>query len=127
MCGLAVWNNDVPDGWQKVEQLWWPFISYNLSNRIRKAQQAWQKVGPFVIFFIRLNMFLVTINMSIFRFSLSKKFLRILVSQKFFIFTFDLSFEVNSYVEFIFLQKIYNIKRISPKKKLEFFNKTWIM
>ena len=62
--------------------------------------------------------------MSIFRFSLSKKFLRILVSQKFFIFTFDLSFEVNSYVEFIFLQKIYNIKRISPKKKLEFFNKT---
>ena len=51
-------------------------------------------------------MFLVPINMSIFRFSLSKKFLQLLVLQKNFIFTFGPSFKVNLYVEFIFLNKI---------------------
>jgi len=55
---------------------------------------------------IRLNMFLVPINMSTFRFSPFKKFLQLLVLQKFFIFTFGPSFKVNSYVEFIFLNKI---------------------
>jgi len=50
-------------------------------------------------------MFLVPINMSTFRFSPSKKFLQLLVPKKFPIFTFGPSFKVNSYVEFIFLNK----------------------
>ena len=54
----------------------------------------------------RLNMFLVPINMSTFRFSFSKKILQLLVSQKFSISTFGLSFKVNAYIEFIFLNKI---------------------
>jgi len=75
-----------------------------------------------------LNMFLVPINMLNFRFSPSKKFLQFLVPIKFSIFTFGPSFNVKIYVEFIFLiiffRKIHNIIRISPKKKLELFNKT---
>jgi len=61
---------------------------------------------------VGLNMFLVLINMSTFRFSLSKKFLQLLVLQKLSIFTFGPSFKVNSYVEFIFLNKNFqkNIK-----------------
>ena len=51
-------------------------------------------------------MFLVLINMSIFHFSFSKKFLQLLVFQKFLIFTFDSSFKVNLYVAFIFMNKI---------------------
>jgi len=51
-------------------------------------------------------MFLVPINMSTFRFSPSKNFLQLLVPQKFSIFTFGPSFKVNSYVEFLFLNKI---------------------
>jgi len=51
-------------------------------------------------------MFLILINISIFRFSLSKIFLQLLVPIKFLIFTFGPSFKVNSYVEFIFLNKI---------------------
>jgi len=58
------------------------------------------------IIFKRLNMFLVPINMSTFHFSPSTKFLQFLVPQKFSIFTFGPSFKVNSYVEFIFLNKI---------------------
>jgi len=54
----------------------------------------------------RLNMFLVSINMSTFRFSQYKKFLQLLVLQKNFIFTFDHSFKANSYVKFIFFNKI---------------------
>ena len=69
---------------------------------------------------IGLNMFLVPINMSTFLFSPSKKFLQLLVLKIFSIFTFSPSFKVNSYVEFIFLNKIlqffYNIIRISPLK-----------
>ena len=53
-----------------------------------------------------LNMFLIHINMSTFRFSPSKKILQLLVPKKFFIFTFDHSFKIFSYVEFIFLNKI---------------------
>jgi len=56
--------------------------------------------------FFGLNMFLVPINTLIFRFSPSKNFLQLLVPKKFSIFTFGLSFKVNSYVEFIFLNKI---------------------
>jgi len=51
-------------------------------------------------------MFLVPINMSAFRFSPSKKILQLLVPIKFYIFTFGPSFKVNSYVEFIFFNKI---------------------
>jgi len=65
-------------------------------------------------------MFLFSINMSTFRFTLSKKILQLLVYKKISIFTFGSSFKVNSYVEFIFLNKIlqniHNIIRISPKK-----------
>jgi len=65
-------------------------------------------------------MFLVPINMSTFRFSPSKNFLQLLVPKNFSIFTFGLTFKVNSYVEFIFfnkiLQKIHNIIRMSLKK-----------
>ena len=51
-------------------------------------------------------MFLVPIIMLTFRFSPSKKILQLLVPKKFPIFTFGPSFKVNSYVEFIFLNKI---------------------
>jgi len=51
-------------------------------------------------------MFLVPINIQTFRFSPSKIFLQLLVPQKFSIFIFGPSFKVNSYVEFIFLNKI---------------------
>ena len=51
-------------------------------------------------------------NMSTFRFSPSKKFLQLLVPKKNFIFTLGLSFKVNSYVEFIFLNKILQKKII---------------
>jgi len=51
-------------------------------------------------------MFLVPVYMSTFWFSPYKIFLQLLVLQKFFIFIFGLSFKVNSYVEFIFLNKI---------------------
>jgi len=65
-------------------------------------------------------MFLVPINIQTFRFSPFKFFLQLLVPIKFSIFTFGPSFKVNSYVEFIFLNKIllkiHNIIRISPKK-----------
>jgi len=65
-------------------------------------------------------MFLVLINIPTFRFSPSKNFLQLLDPIKFSIFTFGPSFKVNSYVEFIFLDKIlqknHNIIRISPKK-----------
>jgi len=58
-------------------------------------------------------MFLVSINISNFPFSPSKNFLQLLVPQKFSIFDFGPYFNVNSYVEFIFLNKIlskiYNI------------------
>ena len=40
-----------------------------------------------------------------FRFSPSKFLLQLLVLQNNFIFTFDISYKVNSYVEFIFLNK----------------------
>ena len=50
-------------------------------------------------------MFLVSINMSTFCFSPSKKILQLLVPKKFPIFTFSPSFKVNSYLEFIFLNK----------------------
>jgi len=46
-------------------------------------------------------MFLIPINMLIFRFSLYKFFLQLLILQKF-IFTFGPSFRVNLYIEFIF-------------------------
>ena len=66
--------------------------------------------------------------MSTFRFSPSKNFLQLLVSIKFSIFTFGPSFKVNSYVEFIFFNKIFrkNSKyyKNHSKKNLEFFNKT---
>jgi len=52
-------------------------------------------------------MFLVFINITTFVFSFSKKILQLLVLQKFFIFIFGPSFKVNSYVEFIFLDKIF--------------------
>ena len=51
-------------------------------------------------------MVLVPINISTFRFSPSKKFLQLLVPKFFSNFTFGPSFKVNSYVEFIFLNKI---------------------
>ena len=54
-----------------------------------------------------LNMFLVPINMSIFHFSPSKIFLQLLVPIKFSIFTFGPSFKVNSYLELIFFNKIF--------------------
>ena len=41
-------------------------------------------------------MFLVPINIPSFRFNPSKIFLKLLVPQKFYIFTFDPSFKVNS-------------------------------
>jgi len=53
-----------------------------------------------------LNMFLVPINMSIFCFSSSKKNLQLLVPKIFSILPFGPSFKVNSYVEFIFFNKI---------------------
>jgi len=49
-------------------------------------------------FFNGLNMFLIPINMSTFRFRHSKKFVQLLVLQKFSIITFGPSFKVNSYV-----------------------------
>jgi len=55
---------------------------------------------------IGLNMFLVHINMLTFPFSPSKIFLQLLVPKKFSIFTFSSTFKINSYVEFIFLNKI---------------------
>jgi len=77
---------------------------------------------------LRLNMF------SSFHFSFSKKFFQLLVFNIFSIFTFGPSFKVNSYVEFIFFNKILqkNLKYYKnlPKKKLEFFyqkmNLIWI-
>jgi len=51
-------------------------------------------------------MFLVPVNMLTFHFSPSKKILQLLVPQKISIFTFGPSFKINSYVEFIFLNKI---------------------
>jgi len=51
-------------------------------------------------------MFLVLINISTFRFSSSKILLQLLVLKKLSILTFGPSFKVNSYVEFIFLNKI---------------------
>jgi len=70
---------------------------------------------------VGLNMFLVPINiLTSLNFSPSKIFLQLLVPIKFSIFTFGLSFKVNSYVEFIFLHKkfhkIHNIIRIFQKK-----------
>ena len=62
-------------------------------------------------------MFLVPINIPTFRFSPSKIFLQLLVPVKLSILTFGPSFKVNSYVEFIFLNKNF-------QKNLEFFNKT---
>ena len=47
------------------------------------------------------------INIPTFHFSPSKIFLQLLVLQKISIFTFGPSFKVNSYVEFIFLNKIF--------------------
>jgi len=44
--------------------------------------------------------------MSTFRFSPSKKFLQLLVPKKFYTFNFGPSIKVNSYVEFIFFNKI---------------------
>ena len=68
--------------------------------------------------------------MSTFRFSPSKIFLQLLVPIKFSIFIFGPFFKVNSYVEFIFFNKIFqkNSKyyKNHSKKKLEFFNKTQI-
>jgi len=51
-------------------------------------------------------MFLIPINIPIFRFSPSKNFHKLLVPIKFSIFTFGPSFKVNLYEEFIFLNKI---------------------
>jgi len=72
-------------------------------------------------------MFLVLINIPTFHFNPFKKFPQLLVPIKFLIFTFGPSFKVNSYVEFIFLNKIlhknYNIIRISPKKIYNFLPK----
>jgi len=73
-------------------------------------------------------MFLIPINILTFCFSPSKIFLQLLVPQKIFIFNFGPSFKVNSYVEFIFLNKILQknsqyYKSLS-QKKLEVFNKT---
>ena len=51
-------------------------------------------------------MFVVPINMLIFRFSPSKKILSLLVPKNISIFTIGLSFKVNSYVEFIFCNEI---------------------
>ena len=51
-------------------------------------------------------MFLIPINMLIFRFSLSKKFHQLIVPKKISIFTFCSTFKVNSHVEFIFWNKI---------------------
>ena len=47
-----------------------------------------------------------TINIPTFSFNLSKIFLQLLVLKKFSIFTFSPFFKENSYVEFIFLNKI---------------------
>jgi len=78
-------------------------------------------------YLIELNIFLIPINMSTFYFIFSKIFLQLLVLKKNFIFIFGPSFKVNSYVEFLFLnkilQKIYNIIIIS-QKKIEIFNLT---
>jgi len=52
-------------------------------------------------------MFFVLINIPYFHFSPSKIFLQLLVLKKFSIFTFGPSFKVNSHVEFIFLNKIF--------------------
>ncbi len=52
-----------------------------------------------------LNMFLVPMNMSTFRFNPSKIFLQLLVLKKVSIFIFSPSFKVNSYVEIIFFNK----------------------
>ena len=52
-------------------------------------------------------MVLVFINILTFRFNYFKKKIQLLVLQKYFIFIFDHSFKVvNSYVEFIFFNKI---------------------
>jgi len=72
-----------------LKQIFFP--TYNLGRREDK---------------LGLNMFLVPINIPTFRFSPSKIFIQLLVSIKNFIFTFGPSFKVNSYVEFIFLNKI---------------------
>jgi len=69
-------------------------------------KNIWVKYVFCDIEIFELNMFLVPINMSFFRFSPFKKFLQLLVPQKIFIFTFGPSFKVNSYIEFIFLNKI---------------------
>jgi len=55
---------------------------------------------------VRVEYVFCPINMSTFYFSPSKKFLQFLVLQKFFIYTFGPSFKANSYVEFIFLNKV---------------------
>ena len=66
--------------------------------------------------------------MSTFRFSRSKIFLQLLVPIKFSVFTFGPSFKVNSYVELIFFNNIFqkNSKYFKnhSKKNLDFFNKT---
>jgi len=53
--------------------------------------------------------FFVSINIQTFHFSLSNLFFLIFSPLKFFIVTFGTSFQINSYVEFIFFNKIKNI------------------
>jgi hypothetical protein len=60
-------------------------------------------------------MFLVSINILSFVFSLPKIFLRLLVPPKFSINTFGPYFKINSYVDFIFFNEIF-------QKSLEYFN-----
>ena len=57
------------------------------------------------IFYYRVKYIFCPYKYLTFRFSPSKKFLQLLVLQNIFIFTFDLSFKINSYVKFIFLNK----------------------
>jgi len=55
---------------------------------------------------IRVKYVFGPINIPLFRFSPFKIFLQLLVPRKFTIFTFGPLFKVNSYVEFVFLNKI---------------------
>jgi len=76
----------------------WHLCCISVLDILISMSQLW-------LFILGLNMFLVPINMSTFRFGPSKNFLQLLVPIKFSIFTFGYSFKVKSYVEFIFLNK----------------------
>jgi len=83
-------------------------LIWSTCNYILVCKIVITKYGGLGSYYQGLNMFLVLISMSTFRFSPSKVFLQLLVPIKFSFTTFGPSFKVKSYVEFLFLNKILN-------------------